>query len=186
VFNGEKRVTADTNFSKTSIGRVGFNFSDKFIFGGSSYDGETTISSKRYARLRNGVDVRINGGDFILQAEYIWAYDNVFSGKKQDLTEGFCVDIVFGMGLVSENWKKLKLIGRYDVLLPAYGLVEAGSKEQHVASTITSFGLVWQITNELRFTALFESLNQGEERYPAPLEQSDADQRAIFQFNISF
>jgi len=186
IFNGERRVTSESNFSKTSIARLGFNFNNKFIFGGSTYDGETTIGSERYGRLRNGFDMRINAGEFLLQAEYIWAYDNILAGKRQDLTEGFCVDIVFGLGLVSENWKKLKLIGRYDVLLPPYGLVEPGFVEQHVAAEATGFGFVWQMSDQVKFTALFESLSQGEERYTLPLEKTDMDQRAIFQFNISF
>jgi hypothetical protein len=196
LFNGEKRNTNDANVYLAAIGRIGFNFSDAFVIGASAYDGDIKVDEGgprlvRYSRLRNGADLRIKAEQFELLAEYIWAYDNMSAGKKGDIAEGWFVEINFGLGLVKTGWEKVKLVGRYDVFLPPYGMVEPGFLEQHPASVQTSFGFAWQISKEVCFSAIFQTTKQGEERYGVdslgrPIAESDADQRAIFQFNVSF
>ncbi len=198
IFNGEKRNTADTNEYLAVIGRIGLNFSDSFMLGASVYDGDVKLDVGgprlvRFARLRNGADLRIKAEQFELLAEYIWAYDNMSVGKKSDIAEGWFVEVGFGLGLVKAGWEKLKLVGRYDVLLPPFGMVDptTTSLERHPASVQTSFGLAWQISNEVKFSAIFQTTKQGEERFGVdylgrPLTESDADQRVILQFNVSF
>lgn len=186
-FNGEKRVTAETNENKASIGRLGLNFSDSFMLGGSSYEGEIGSGAGSFSRRRNGIDFKINAEQFVLLGEYIWAEDNPKGGdKKYNVTEGYCVEIGFGLGLLKENWDKWMLVSKMDILDPPKGLVNPGSLHQHVKTTAYAFGITWRMSDEVRFTAVFETLDQGKERYLDPIDKSDVDQRAIFQFNISF
>lgn len=185
-FNGEKRVTNETNDRKTAIGRLGLNFSDKFILGGSSYDGELFSHANRISRRRNGIDFRIKGGQVTIQGEYIWAEDNPVVGKKYNITEGYYLEGGLGLGAVRAGWDKLTLVCRIDMLDPPKGLVNPGAENQHARVTAYAFGFIWKMSEEVKFTAMFETMDQGKDRYLAPLEKADIDQKAIFQFNISF
>lgn len=200
IFNGEKRVTSETNDGKAVIGRIGLNFSDSFTVGVSTYEGEIWITpGDRYStmsRRRNGIDFKIQADQFILQGEYIWAEDNPATlsslpatyghGTKYNITEGYCLEMGLGLSVLKESWKKWMLVAKLDVLDPPKGLVNAGAEHQHLKSTIFAAGLVWQLSDEVKFSAVFETLSQGNDRYTAPLKEGDANQRAILQFNISF
>jgi hypothetical protein len=185
-FNGERRATNETNNSKAAVGRLGLNFSDSFFIGGSVYDGEIYSHANRISRRRTGIDFRIDGGRLTLQGEYIWAEDNPVVGKKYNITEGYYLEAGLRLDAIKEGWDKFTFIARIDLLDPPKGMLNRSALHQHEKVSAYAFGLVWKISDEVKFTAVFETLDQGRDRYLAPLEKAEMDQRAIFQFNISF
>jgi hypothetical protein len=219
LFNGEKRVTLEQNESKAGAGRLAVILGDVLTIGGSGYDGELwlpmregytgTIWPRRYnsiSRRRNGIDIRIDAGKFVLQGEYIWAEDNLRTvtqipgmypgelgtGAAYNVTEGYYLEAGFNLGLVKESWDKFTIIAKVDLLDPPKDsyVVNPKSTHSHSKSILYAFGAVWKITDNVKLTALFSVLDMDRERYkPASdplLEKGDIDQRAIFQFTMSF
>lgn len=186
-FNGEKRSTPDLNVRKTIVSRLGLNFNDTLTLGTSTYSGKIGSDLDRLSRRRN-IDFRIDAGEFTLQGEYIWAEDSPTGDNKEYVTEGYYVEMKFGLKLLRETWKKWRLVARWDMLDPPRDMVDSGARNRHPKSTMASVGLVWQISDRVKFTALFQALSQGKDRYldTGKPEKSDANQRAILQFNISF
>ncbi len=197
LFNGEKRVTADSNSRKAGVGRLGLNFGDSFIVGASAYDGDIGTRPAIFSRRRNGIDMKIDTGQFILQGEYIWAEDNPEVGKKYNITEGYYLEMGLGLGLLMESLEKWMFVAKVDILDPprGVGIVNPNAEHLHQKSTLVAAGLAWEISEHVKVIAVFETINQGKDRYEEsyildprlnPLGKNEADQRAVFQLNINF
>ena len=178
VFNGAGRNAEEENRRKLFCGKVEFVWW-KLTLGGGYYDGGTGSGDQEFHRRRRGAYIKLDLPWLALSGEYIHAVDDPRVGKHYNDSEGFCLEADFGFNALWEKAHNLRLILRWERLLPAPKSMPSLAPAKVPDVTVVALGLRWNIKKWVALVLAWEKIDQGSQRYRG-LKPQEADETFHF------